>query len=69
MCCVDLIIIVVLVVLVDLIVVIVVIRCRRRDLPEVPGSVMSDVRRTFIVQLLEANRRRLLDGYRAQVSG
>jgi hypothetical protein len=36
---------------------------------EVPVSVMSDVRRTFIVQLLEANRRRLLDGYRAQVSG
>lgn len=34
----------------------------------VPSAVLSDVRRTFIVQLLEANRRRLLDGYRAQVS-
>jgi len=32
---------------------------------EVPVSVMSDVRRRFIVQLLEANKRRLLDGYRA----
>ena len=35
---------------------------------EVPVSVMSAVRGTFIVHLLEANRRRLLDGYRTQVS-
>ncbi len=34
---------------------------------EVPPSIMSEVRRTFIVQLLEANRRRLLDGYRTQI--
>ncbi len=34
---------------------------------EVPVSLMSDARRTFVFQLLEENRRRLLDGYRAQV--
>ena len=33
----------------------------------VPVSLMSEARRRFILQLLEENRRRLLDGYRAQI--
>lgn len=35
----------------------------------VPQNVMSGVTRTFVIRLLEANRRRVLDGYRAAQSG
>ena len=69
MCCVDLIVILVVVLVLVLVVVIVILVVAGRTRSPVPISVMSEVRRTFIVQLLEANRRRLLDGYRAQVSG
>ena len=69
MCCVDLMVVVIVIVVVVIVVVIVIVVVAGRTRSPVPVSVMSDVRRTFIVQLLEANRRRVLDGYRAQVSG